>query len=106
MGLTGYLKDKVDSFRGVDEERTRVERMQRLDGRIKELQDAVTLAHDVSVAFSDELVRENKTFHMAKDQEMRDLLGAYAEGQVQMWQRGAEAWDELIPALEAIKVDG
>ncbi|CAO1628724.1 unnamed protein product [Parajaminaea phylloscopi] len=106
VGIAGYLKDKVDSFRGVDEERTRVERMQRLDVRIKELQEAVTLAHDVSVAFSDEVVRENKTFHMAKDQEMRDLLGVYTEGQVEMWRRGAEAWDQLIPALEAIKVDG
>lgn len=105
MGLTGYLKDKVDSFRGVDEERTRVERMQRLDRRIKELQEAVTLSHDVSVAFSDEVVKENKTFHLAKDQEMRALLGAYTDGQVKMWRRGAEVWDQLIPALDAIKVD-
>lgn len=41
-GITGFLKDKVDHFRGVDEERTRVERMQRLDGRIKEVSDGKT----------------------------------------------------------------
>lgn len=105
-GITGYLKDKVDHLRGVDEERTRVERMARLDGRIKELQDAVTLSHDVSVAFSDEVMKENRVFHMAKDQEMKDLLGSYADGQVEMWKRGEEAWDALIPKLEAIKVDG
>ena len=104
-GITGYLKDRMDHLRGVDEERTRVERMARLDGRIKELQDAVTLSHDVSVAFSDEVVKENVVFHLAKDQEMKDLLGAYAEGQVEMWKRGEEAWDALIPKLEAIKVD-
>lgn len=104
-GLTGFLKDRVDALRGVDEERTRVERMARLDGRIAELQDAVTTAHDVSVAFSAEVGKENKTFHMAKDVEMKELMGAYADGQVEMWRRGAEIWDALIPRLEAIKVD-
>lgn len=105
-GITGYLKDKMDHLRGVDEERTRVERMSRLDGRIQELQDAVTLSHDVSVAFSDEVTRENGIFHVAKDEEMKDLLGSYADGQVEMWRRGMDVWDALIPRLEAIKVDG
>lgn len=104
-GLTGFLKDKVDSFRGIDEERTRVERMARLDGRIKELQDAVTTSHDVSQAFSDEVIKENQIFHMAKDQEMKDLIGAYTQGQVEMWKKGADLWDGLIPRLEAIKTD-
>lgn len=36
-GITGYLRDKVDGLRGVDEERTRVQRMQRLDSRIQEV---------------------------------------------------------------------
>jgi sorting nexin-4 len=99
------LKDKVDSFRGIDEERTRVERMARLDGRIKELQDAVTTSHDVSQAFSDEVIKENQIFHMAKDQEMKDLIGAYTQGQVEMWKKGADLWDGLIPRLEAIKTD-
>lgn len=105
-GIAGYLKDKVDHLRGVDEERTRVERMARLDGRIKELQDAVTLSHDVSVAFSDEVTKENQIFHLAKDQEMKDLLGSYADGQVEMWTRGMDVWDALIPRLEAIQVEG
>ncbi|CAD6887297.1 unnamed protein product [Tilletia caries] len=55
-GITGFLRDRVDSLRGVDEERTRVERMQRLDGRIQELQEAVTTAHDTSIAFNAEMI--------------------------------------------------
>jgi sorting nexin-4 len=39
-GISGYLRDRVDSLRGVDEERTRVQRMQRLDGRIQEVSAA------------------------------------------------------------------
>lgn len=72
---------------------------------LSQLQDAVTVSHDVSVAFSDEVAKENKIFHMAKDQEMKELLGSYADGQIAMWQQGAELWDALIPKLEAIKVD-
>lgn len=103
-GLSGYLKDKVDSLRGVDEERTRVERMQRLDVRIKELQDAVTSAHDTSTAFSSEVQKEHEIFKLAKDQEMRDILATHADGQIELYARAMDAFDRLIPQLEKIKV--
>ncbi|EPQ31385.1 uncharacterized protein PFL1_00720 [Pseudozyma flocculosa PF-1] len=103
-GIGGYLKDKVDSFRGVDEERTRVERMQRLDGRIKELQDAVTSAHDTSQAFNNEVFKEHEIFKLAKEQEMRDILSTYAEGQIELYSKAMESFDRLIPQLEKIRV--
>lgn len=104
-GIGGYLRDRVDSIRGIDEERTRVERMARLDGRISELQDAVTTSHDVNVAFSNEVQREHRIFNMAKDREMKDLTSTYVNGQIEMYQRGMDVWDRLIPHLERIKVD-
>lgn len=104
-GIGGYLRDRVDSLRGVDEERTRVERMARLDGRINTLQDEVTTAHDISVAFSNEVQKEHQIFIMAKDQEMKSLLDTYIDGQIEMYQRGMDVWDRLIPHLERIRVE-
>ena len=37
LGLGAYLKDKVDSLRGADDDRSRVEKRRKLDGKIKEV---------------------------------------------------------------------
>jgi hypothetical protein len=44
------------------------------------LQEAVTTAHETSTAFSD-------IFELSKQQEMKEMLGGYADGQVEMFQR-------------------
>ncbi|KIS67864.1 uncharacterized protein UMAG_11290 [Mycosarcoma maydis] len=103
-GISGYLKDKVDHLRGVDEERTRVARMQRLDGKIKELQDAVTSAHDTSQAFNSEVMAEHRIFHLAKEQELKDMLATHANGQIDLYQNLVSLFDHLIPHLQAIRV--
>ncbi|KAJ9474107.1 Sorting nexin-4 [Pseudozyma hubeiensis] len=103
-GISGYLKDKVDHLRGVDEERTRVGRMQRLDGKIKELQDAVTSAHDTSQAFNGEVMVENRIFHLAKEQELKDVLATHADGQIELYEGLVGVFDQLIPQLERIRV--
>lgn len=103
-GLSGYLKDKVDHLRGVDEERTRVGRMQRLDSRIKELQEAVTSAHDTSQAFNAEVLKENSVFHLAKQLELQHLLATHAQGQIDLYAHLVRLFDQLIPQLERIRV--
>ncbi|SNX85822.1 related to SNX4 - Sorting NeXin [Melanopsichium pennsylvanicum] len=103
-GISGYLKDKVDHLRGVDEERTRVGRMQRLDGKIKELQDAVTSAHDTSTAFNAEVMKEHSMFHLAKEQELKEILGTHADGQIRLYQNLVDVFDTLLPQLERIRV--
>jgi len=37
LGLSAYLKDKVDALRGADDDRSRVEKMRKLDAKIKEV---------------------------------------------------------------------
>lgn len=85
LGLGSYLKDKVDALRGADDDRSRVEKMRKLDGKIKELQDAVSVAHDTSDAFSEETLREQKVFQCAKEAEMKEMLGNLADGQIEFY---------------------
>lgn len=37
LGLGSYLKDRVDALRGADDDRSRVEKMRKLDIKIKEV---------------------------------------------------------------------
>ena len=37
LGLGAYIKDRVDAIRGADDDRSRVERMKKLDTKIKEV---------------------------------------------------------------------
>ncbi len=54
-------------------------------GTCLQLQDAVQTAHDTSDAFSDETLREQKIFQMAKEAEVKEVLGNYADGQIEFY---------------------
>ncbi|KAK0198901.1 hypothetical protein F5146DRAFT_921778 [Armillaria mellea] len=105
LGLGAFLKDRVDAIRGADDDRTRVERMKKLDVKIKELQDAVTIAHETSDAFSDETLREQAVFQYAKESEMKEMLGNLAEGQIEFYKAAMEEWERIIPIIQRIRVD-
>ena len=40
LGLGSYIRDRVDALRGMDDDRSRVERMRKLDAKIKEVRYA------------------------------------------------------------------
>lgn len=42
LGLGSYLRDRMDAIRGADDDRTRVERMKKLDAKIKEVSIGLT----------------------------------------------------------------
>jgi sorting nexin-4 len=95
VGLTTYLRDKVDQLRGTDDIHTRRERMRKLDLKIKELQDAVTTAHEVSTDFNEEILKEHNIFQISKTAEMKEMLETYSEGQVDLYRKAIEDWDRV-----------
>lgn len=103
-GITGYLRDQLDHFRGVDEERTRVERLQRLDARKAELRDAVTQAHDVLTSFTSQVDTESVLFDYNKQQEMHEVLAGLARGKVAFYQQSVRKWDLMLQGLGAAPV--
>ncbi|CCM04444.1 uncharacterized protein FIBRA_06624 [Fibroporia radiculosa] len=105
LGLGAYLKDRVDALRGADDDRSRVEKMRKLDGKIKELQDAVTTAHETSDAFSDEVLCEQTVFQYSKDAEMKEMFGNLADGQIEFYKAAMEEWERIIPIIQRIRVD-
>ncbi|KAL0951512.1 hypothetical protein HGRIS_008197 [Hohenbuehelia grisea] len=105
LGIGSYLKDRVDALRGADDDRSRVEKMRKLDIKIKELQDAVTTAHETSDAFSDETLREQAVFQYAKEAEMKEMLSDLATGQIEFYKTAMEEWERIIPVIQRIRVD-
>lgn len=55
----------------------------------------MTGAHETSTAFSDEVIKEHTVFELSKQQEMKEMLGRYADGQVEMLQRAMDEWDRV-----------
>lgn len=43
LGIGAYLRDRVDALRGADDDRSRVEKMRKLDTKIKEV--TITFSH-------------------------------------------------------------
>ncbi|KAL5494925.1 SNX4 [Sanghuangporus weigelae] len=105
LGLSAFLRDKVDALRGADDDRSRVERMKKLDAKIKELQEAVSTAHETSEAFSDETLKEQVIFQRAKEVEMKEMLGSLADGHIETYNSAIEEWERIIPILQRIRVD-
>jgi sorting nexin-4 len=105
LGLGAYIRDRVDAIRGADDDRHRVEKMRKLDVKIKELQDAVTTAHETSDAFSDETLREQAIFQYTKEDEMKEMLGNLADGQIEFYKAAMEEWERIIPIIQRIRVD-
>jgi hypothetical protein len=44
------------------------------------------------------VARENTVFTMAKEQEVKEMLGTYVDGQIDMWRRGEELWKNVLDA--------
>jgi len=79
--------------------------MKKLDAKIKELNEAVTTAHETSDTFSNETLREQTTFQYAKEAEMKEMLSNLADGQIELYRSAMEEWDRIIPIIQRIRVD-
>lgn len=99
-GWGGYMRSAVDRVRGVDEEQARIERMQRLDGRIAELREAAQASHEQSQSFATHVEQEHQVYELGRRRECVQLLSTLADGHASYCERGVAVWDELIGALD------
>lgn len=99
-GLRGYLRSTVDKVWGVDEEQARIERLQRLDGRIEELNEAVQTAHDQALALNTHVTQEHHVYTLGRRREQKQTLAAYVDGNIALYSQGVSIFDKLIASLE------
>jgi sorting nexin-4 len=69
---------------------------------LSQLQDAVTQAVETSTAFSDETLKEHANFELTKKEEMKELLGEFADAQIMMYKSAMEDWDKVRRLLSSL----
>ncbi|KAI7859844.1 hypothetical protein BDC45DRAFT_162866 [Circinella umbellata] len=101
--ITGYFTGKINEVRGADADKIKREKVLRLDDRIRELQEAIEQTHEVSIAFSEQVKREDDFLARSKSSEMRDALEDYTDSKVEFFQRGADIWRDIVYSLEQME---
>ncbi|KAM3586836.1 intercellular trafficking and secretion, variant 2 [Umbelopsis sp. WA50703] len=104
VNITGFLADKVKEVRGVDMVQAKQEKLERLEQKIKELQDEVARSNDVSNMFSTQVMKEFQVFETAKAAELRNGLLDYTDCHIEFYKQSAKIWSDIIPVLEACEV--
>jgi sorting nexin-4 len=47
----------------------------------------VTTAHETTTEFNDEIIKEHNIFELSKQQEMKEMLGNYADGHIDFYRK-------------------
>lgn len=105
QGLTSYFKDKVEAFRGHDADILRQEKIRKLDKKIEDMTAAVETAHDTSLAFDEEVLREHRVFQATKRAELKELLLSLADGHIAHYERVRGGFFENEDKEEDVEAD-
>ncbi|TPX59776.1 hypothetical protein PhCBS80983_g02221 [Powellomyces hirtus] len=103
--LTGYIRDKYNDFRNINQEQARKAKLDKLEVKITELEEAVEQSNRISTAFSHEVIKEMDLFNSVKVEDFKDILRDYTESQMEFYQKGLKVWDQIIPTLQNMQLD-
>ncbi|KAI9843415.1 MAG: intercellular trafficking and secretion [Sclerophora amabilis] len=102
-GLTGpggFLRSKIEDVRGVDHEKSRRDRVRKLELRIDELTKEVEAAKKTTEAFDEEVVKEVADFERIKAVEFRDTFGGLADAHVDFYRGSIANWEKFLKDME------
>ncbi|PLW27262.1 hypothetical protein PCASD_23964 [Puccinia coronata f. sp. avenae] len=81
VGISSYLKEKLEFIRsGAETDTSREAKIHKLDCKIKDLQEAVTSAHETSDRFNQEVMKEFRVFQDSKAVELKEILNDVRTG--------------------------
>ncbi|KAI7863966.1 hypothetical protein BDF14DRAFT_1733065 [Spinellus fusiger] len=104
LSVKEYVTEKINEVRGIDAQRARREKLERLELKIKELQEDVARTNDISVNFSNQVLKESEIFQKIKDKELKQGLSDYADCHIEFYEKGVTLWENILPILEDIDV--
>ena len=102
---SGFLRQKIEDVRGVDQEQSRRERQRKLEVQISRLQTEVEGSKKMSEAFDEEVVKEIQDFERIKAVEFRETLGGMADAHIGFFQNNIEIWEKFIKDMEASEAE-
>ena len=96
MGASGFLRSKVEDFRGIDHDQARRSRVRKLEVEIERLTGEVENSKKATEAFDEHTVKEVADFERIKTAEFKDTLGDLAEAHVDFFQGTIETWEGFL----------
>ncbi|KAH4259517.1 hypothetical protein HBI04_043830 [Parastagonospora nodorum] len=96
LGASGFLRSKVEDFRGIDHEQARRQRVRKLEVEIERLTSEVENAKKATEAFDEHTVKEVSDFERIKAVEFKDTLGDFADAHVDFFQGTIETWEKFL----------
>ncbi|CEP13087.1 hypothetical protein [Parasitella parasitica] len=121
MSIAELMTDKMS-----DSNKTRNERVLRLEAKIKELQDLVAKANDINNSYSNQMIKEFEIFQRAREAELKQGLSAYADCHIDFYKKVRHAdlfiiiiyaakshqstqsisiWQNILPVLDNIQLE-
>jgi len=103
-GISGFFKDKMNDFKGVDPEKARQSRLSKLEGKIEELETAVKNSEETSLKFSDQVLDDVNLFNKGKLIDFKGLFREFTDAQLKFHQEGMSFWTDMIPEMDKIEL--
>ncbi|PVI08035.1 hypothetical protein DM02DRAFT_608134 [Periconia macrospinosa] len=100
LGASGFLRSKVEDFRGIDHEQARRQRVRKLEVEIERLTGEVESAKKATEAFDEHTVKEVADFERIKAAEFKDTLGELADAHVDFFQGTIETWETFLEDMQ------
>lgn len=100
IGASGFLRSKVEDFRGIDHEQARRQRVRKLEVEIERLTGEVESAKKATEAFDEHTVKEVADFERIKAAEFKDTLGELADAHVNFFQGTIETWETFLRDMQ------
>lgn len=96
MGASGFLRQKVEDFRGIDHEQARRNRVRKLEIDIERLTGEVESAKKATEAFDEHTVKEVADFERIKADEFKDTMGDLADTHIEFFKGTTETWEKFL----------
>ena len=96
QGASGFLRSKVEDFRGIDHDQARRQRVRKLEIEIERLTGEVESAKKATEAFDEHTVKEVEDFERIKAVEFKDTLGDLADTHIEFFQGTIETWEKFL----------
>ncbi|KAH6638264.1 lipid binding protein [Boeremia exigua] len=96
LGASGFLRSKVEDFRGIDHDQARRQRVRKLEVEIERLTGEVENSKKATEAFDEHTVKEVADFERIKAVEFKDTLGDLADAHVNFFQGTIETWEKFL----------
>ncbi|KAJ3250712.1 intercellular trafficking and secretion [Boothiomyces macroporosus] len=103
-GISGFFKDKINDFKGVDPEKARQERLSKLDAKIDDLKTAVNQSEETAQKFSTQVTQEFELFNNVKLYDFKELFRSYTDTQLAFHEKGAQFWESMLNVVDGIQI--